>query len=411
MTRLARSLVMACGVALAACASLSISPNGEKFASPVTIWVSANADIEIGSLRATVDGADRTAEFNYGSPGLQGLYATLNLATGTHTVEATANVWNSYDRRYDPRSAKATFEAGPPGSLVLNTPVPNAAAVLPGGSTLVSITIARQGSFGGPVHVGASYPGYAFDDSADISIFDTSVGLTFRARPQSGADELTRRIIATGQLFNGSVRDEKPFTFRIGHRVGNFTRATRAARVDGDTATATDGATLSVGNGPPNGLRYQARFTHPTYGPGTVVQFDPGTPSAGGAGFCQGSMPGFVISGGNSTTQHKITLVWYQGYSETLPLTLPASAPNNPAVGPEIFFSVDCTMMIMVGADALGQHTFQAVVYDIDRRRTFCTVPFNSPAANLQAQLVAPVADNQNLVVTVDGQNINCPLF
>jgi hypothetical protein len=108
MHRLTILLPIASAIVLASCTSLSISPNGGKYPTPVTVSVSASDRIESGSLRVTVDGTDRTAQFGSGS-------ATLALSPGMHSVQATANVWNNYDRRYDPKSAQTSFETGPPG--------------------------------------------------------------------------------------------------------------------------------------------------------------------------------------------------------------------------------------------------------------------------------------------------------
>src|SRR5262249_42983678 len=61
--RLTILLALASGIVLVSCTSLSITPNGGKYPTPVAVSVSASDRIESASLRVTVDGTDRTAEF------------------------------------------------------------------------------------------------------------------------------------------------------------------------------------------------------------------------------------------------------------------------------------------------------------------------------------------------------------
>jgi hypothetical protein len=190
--RLTILLALASGIALASCTSLSITPNGGKYPTPVAVSVSASDRIESGSLRVTVDGTDRTAEFG-------SLSASLTLSPGMHTVQATANVWNNYDRRYDPKSAQASFEAGPPGSLAVSIS-PASVTVVPNGSADISLTVTRGGAFGGNVDIGASYPGSSTSDTTTINPFNSTGTLTVRAPADAQAAELTRQIIATGTL-------------------------------------------------------------------------------------------------------------------------------------------------------------------------------------------------------------------
>lgn len=404
MNRLTILLAIASGIVLASCTSLSISPDGGKYPTPVAVSVSASDRIESGSLRVTVDGTDRTAEFGSGS-------ATLALSPGMHTVRATANVWNDYDRRYDPNSAEASFEAGPPGSLTLSIS-PTSVVVAPNGSADISLTVLRSGAFGGNVDISASYPGYSTTDTTTINLFNNTGSLTVRARPDAMAAEFTRQIIASGQLYSTFLRDEKPLRFRIGHRSGPFARATFAARVAGDHAVGPDGqTTLDVDNGPPMTPRFEARFRHPTFTRGAPVGFEPGVPASGGAGFCTTGRTGFVISGGNANTAHTLTLVLFDDVFSLHSFSIPASAPNGAVVTPQVFFSPDCAVLIMVGADVQTQHAFRAQVYDMHRQRMLCSVPFDSPAATLLASLAAPAADNQELRITVDAQTKTCAMF
>lgn len=408
MDRLKMRLAIVSGIALggctSSCPSLSISPDGGKYPTPVTVNVSASDRIESGSFRVTVDGADRTAEFGSGS-------AALALSPGMHTVQATANVWNDYDKRYDSKSAQASFEAGPPGSLALAIS-PTSVTVVPNGTADINLTVSRSGAFGGNVDVGAYHPGSGTSDTTTINVFNSTGVLTVRAPVDARAAENTTQIIASGSLYSTFLRDTKLLRFRVGHLSGSFSRATFAARSAGDHAVGPDGqTTLDVDNGPPMTPRFEARFRHPTFTQGRPVGFEPGVPVSGGAGFCTTGRTGFVISGGNANTAHTLTLVLFDDVFSLQAFPIPAAPPNSTVVVPQVFFSRDCAVIIMVGADMQTQHAFRAEVYDMHRQRTLCSVPFDSPAANLLASLAAPAADNQELQITVDGQTRTCPLF
>lgn len=396
--------------ALAGCAGISVSPNGGKFASPVPVSIYAGADIELGSVHVTVDGVDRSSDFVFSNPGTRGLDASLTLTPGMHVVNATANVWNGLYRRYDPKSASATFEAGAPGGVTL-TISPSGVAVLPGGSATTTVTIARNGAFDGNVEVFESDPTYGSGNSTTIVAPGTTATLTSTARTDSWAVNGRRDIYARGKLYDGSVQDIKRLSFRVAHKVGAFTRAGLSAVGAPVTVMSPDNqTTLHVDNGPPNAQRFEARFTRPTNSLGARVGFDPGTPVNGGAGFCASGEFGFVVSGGNTTTPHTVTLVYMDDAYAKIPLTVPATAGNGTVVTPEVYFSRDCTVAITVGADTQTQRAFRATVYDVHQRKNLCSFPYDTPAS-LQAELLAPAGDNQTLRVTVDGQANTCPVF
>lgn len=399
-------------LALTSCAAgIGVSPSGGTHASPVTVTVSSSADIQIGSLRATVDGVDQTAAFNYDSPGTKSLSARLTLAPGMHTVQATANVWNGYDRRYDPKSAQATFEAGAPGSLALSIS-PTAVAVVPGASATINLQIVRGGSFTGEVRIGEFDPLYGTGNTTTISIFDSTGTIASAARSDSWAGQRQRTIAARGTLFNGSVAADQPLVFRVAHKPGPIARATLPGRSAGFSLTGPDNkTTLNVDNGPPNAPRFEARFRSPTNSIGATVGFDPGTPATGGAGFCPDGSVGYVISGGSTTTPHTLTLVLFDDVFAKQSYAIPANAPNGPVVTPEVFFSRDCAVVVMVGADTQTQRNFRARVRDWHQARDLCSFAFDAAPTTLQAEVRPPAADNQELRFAVGGQTPPCTVF
>jgi hypothetical protein len=47
----------------------------------------------------------------------------------------------------------------------------------------------------------------------------------------------------------------------------------------------------------------------------------------------------------------------------------------------------------------------------MNQNRALCSVAFDAAPATLQAELLAPSADNQELRVTVGGQTTSCAVF
>jgi len=401
-------------VGLAGCAGLSVGPNGGPFPSPVTVDVYAGADIEIGSLRALVDGADKTSAFAWSGPGLRSLSATLTLAPGMHSVQATANVWNGLYRSYDPKSAQASFEAvaaGPPGSLSLAI-TPTSVAVFPGGTATIQFTVTRSGSFTGDVAVFDSDPIFGSGPTTTLPATDTVGTIRATARADALPGEQRHNVHARGMPLSVTAGDVKPLTFRIAHRPGALARSPQVARTAGQSALGPDTqTTLSVENGAPGTPRFEARFRRRTNSIGATIGFDPGVPSTGGAGFCPTGAVGFVLSGGSASMAHSLTLVIFEDAFSPRPFTITASAAGGAVTTPEIFFSRDCGVLAMVGADPLGQHAYRAQFFDVDQNRALCSLAFDAAPATLQAELLTPSADNQELSVTVGGQTTNCAVF
>jgi hypothetical protein len=199
--------------------------------------------------------------------------------------------------------------------------------------------------------------------------------------PNAKVSDCRHAIIATGSLYDDFLRDEKALAFRVGHKVGVFQRGSIAARNAGHTALGPDGQTsLAVQNGAPMQPRYEAKFSRPTFTRGTVVNFDLGTPIVGGAGFCATGAVGFVVSGGSTTVTHTATFVMIEDVYTQIPLPIPVAGQSGNVVTPDIYFSSDCSVVIMVGADDQTQHAFRAEIYDLDRQRSLCTVVYDVSA-------------------------------
>jgi hypothetical protein len=378
---------------------------------PIGVSVSGSGNLEASSLHIKIDGVDQTSLFNFtGGPTAS---TSINFTSGKHTVDATANVWNTHNNVYDQHTAHAEFEAGPPGSLALAIQ-PTAVILVPGGSTSVTATITRSGAFAGDVTVAESDPGYA---TTNVITVPASAGvgtLTVQARADAKVTDNTHAIIASGTLYSDFLRDQKALGFRVGHKTGPFQPGSIVARNALDTAMGPDGqTTVVVQNGAPMKPRFEAKFWRPTWTPGSLVDFDPGTPIVGGAGFCpSGSVGvGYVVSGGSTTVNHTVTFVMIEDVYTQIPLPIAATGQGATVVTPAIYFSSDCSVVIMVGADKSAQHAFSAEVYDLDRRRSLCTMAFDASTPPLQAIMLTPAGNNQLLQLSAGGVTTGCPMF
>lgn len=396
-------------MSLTACGSLTITrpqPN-LTYADPLAVSVSASSDIEIGSVRATLDTVDVSGDFVFDT-GRRSLSASLPTMPGPHKLSVSANIWNGWYQRYDPKSTEVSFDTAQGGSLAL-TISPTMLTLVPGASQNIAVSITRGGAFQGDVEVdsGTGTTSIVIPASGQTGSLPVSIG--------SGAfaNEFVAHVNALGTLLNGPVGASQPFTMRIGHASGDFSRAFRAASIANDTATGPDySTTLTVQNGAPGALRFEARYRRSTGPLGATIGFDPGTPAFGGAGFCPRPLTAFVISGGSTTADHAFTFFNLDDPLPRILLSIPATASASAAVvEPVLFFSRNCGIAIAVGADTTLQQTFRAQVFDIHRRRLICSIPFSAPPATLQAHLDDPANNNQKLTVTVGGQATDCLLF
>jgi len=410
VTRLAATLALLAGLVLAGCGSLSISSpraNG-TFPDPVSVTVSASADIEIGSLRATLGGRDVSSSFAFPGSGTRLMTARLAAPPGNHTLDISARLWNSLYRRYEPKAASVSFRSAPGGSLAMAV-TPALATLLPGQPVSVQLSVVRGGAFAGDVRV-RDEGGTA---SATIPAGQTQTTMTFGVPTTHPPGEYRRNFSGSGDLYDDSVFATAALSMRLGYAVGPFVRGPMAALTAGQSGLGPDNlTTVAVQNGPPGGRRFEARFTQPAAYLGPEIGFDPGTPSTGGAGFCARGSLGYVISGGSSdTVPHTVTLLRFDDPFARQVLPVPAAAPGQAVVTPTLLFSNRCDVVVAIGAHPAGTPALQAQVYDILRRRTLCTLPFAGPASALQAVLDAPAAGNQRLRLSAGAQLLDCSMF
>lgn len=398
-------LLSLAGLCTVACTSLSVTfPfEGKTYAAPVRVEVSASADIQNGSLRATLDGTDVSNAFTS-----SGSYASASLpaSPGSHTLEVSANVWNGLWRNYDPRTAKTThFNAGAPGSIDLQLASP-VVAIAPGATEQLPVWIGRYGAFTGQVNIHSSLGNMVIYGNA----YTGSLPLTASSAARVG--EQNTAVVASGSLYDGTVDDREALKLRYAHRPGLFSPGVVAAKHALDTQVGPDGVTtLIVQNGPPGARRFEARFRKQSTTIVRPIDFDSGTPDFGGGGFCPGGVGGFVISGGSSTAAHEISVLLFEDLDLQV-FSIPATAPGGTnVVQPKLHFSPTCGVVVVIGADTdpTTQQAFRAEAFDLLQRKKVCSVASNAP--QFQAQLLAPAAGNQILRITFGGQPTDCPIF
>ena len=404
--RQSKSYLLLLLLSLSGCGTLTIwEPQpGLIYADPLAVSVSASANIEIGSVRATLDGRDVSNNFVFGS-GTRSVSAVLQTTPGQHSLTVSAKVWNGWYRTYDPKSAQVSFNTAPGGSIAL-TISPQTLTLAPGTSQPIAVSITRGGAFQDDVTV--SDGGSSIVIPASSTAGTLNIGVAGNAYPGEG----TRGISADGRLYASRLYDQKALRLRVGHQPGPFSRALTVASSANQVVLGPDNlTTVSVQNAPPGAPRFEARFRQPTGPLGAPIGFEPGTPVSGGAGFCPHTYSAFVISGGSATSDHTATFFFLNDPLPRIPLTIPATVAGGPVVEPTLFFSKNCAIVIAVGADTTTQQAFRAQVYDLHRKNQICSIAFNAAPTSLQALMDSPANDNQKLTVTVGGQSTDCLLF
>lgn len=395
-------------LSLSGCGTLTIGvpQPGLTYADPLAVSVSASADIQIGSVVATLDGRDVSSDFVFDSgSGTRSLSAVLQTTPGSHALTVSANVWNGWYRTYDPKSAQVSFTTAQGGSIAL-TISPQTLTLAPGTSQPIAVSITRGGAFQGDVTVSDGGSSIVIPAPSTTGTLNIGVGNAYPG-------EYARGVSADGRLHASRLYSHHPLRVRVGHQPGPFARALIVASSANQTVLGPDNlTTLSVQNGPPGTPRFEARFRQPTGSLGAPIGFEPGTPVSGGAGFCPRAFSAFVISGGSATVNHTATFLFLDDPLPRIPLAIPATAAAGGAVvEPTLFFSKNCAIVIAIGADTSTQQAFRAQVYDLYRRKLICSIPFNAAPTSLQALLDNPANDNQKLTVTVGGQSTDCLLF
>jgi len=181
---LASAALAAVCVAIGACTpspSLTITDpvNAETVASPVAVRVGWTPQIQ-GPFSCTLDSADISAQFTLHTPVGAGAVtnfnedALLTVGNGTHTLGASASLWNVSTEMFQTMTASSTFTVAPPLFALASLPTIH---ISPGTTVGTPISIARLG-FDGEVSVSLSQSGVYVTPGPGIVTFPAGQNTT-----------------------------------------------------------------------------------------------------------------------------------------------------------------------------------------------------------------------------------------
>jgi hypothetical protein len=397
---------------MAGCSSFGIyqPANNASVMSPAAVVIQWKPDQTTPALKVTVDGADRTNEFSISASGAT---ASLVLPPGQHAIRATAQIYDPFYQKAIAQDTTVTVTVPGPDFTISATDVSIARNATGG----LAVTVVPSNGFMSPVAVspGANPTGVTLS-GATVTPPATTGSLLLSAAKTAPLSSTTVPLTGT----SGSLMHSTSAKVKVIAAMGPFAQATFAVTVPPANATSPDGTvplTAVTGSSVANPSAYVARFGSGAatkdigYNLGQSVQNNQITNLAfGGAGFCPASLAGFVIAGVGpgvvSNLPYVVTLFDFSSRavktvdaSSIQPYPLPATVPPNGYYGldPVVYFSPDCSLAIVVGADALGPTKNAATFIDVTTGRQLGNKTFNGP-------LSASVTASGALSFTADGQ-------
>ena len=347
----------------------------------------------------------------YGTSGKSSV-ATLTMPTGSHTLKVSGDLMAKGTVSNYSATSAFTVTPKPPaaGGFTLSVN-PTAIIVERGKTAQVSVTLTPAPAAATSLSLAPAIPGVSITPA---SITGGTAAITISAT--AAAVNGTNTVALNGT--SGSATGGTQLKITVGRVSGNFAEAnpTPYQSTVPSSKTALAGgfrADISVG-APSVPQPRKANFFRGTSAVGNDIGFTLGPVSnVGGAGFCANSAAtaitrGVVLSGqlpGHSS-QNTVTFLDVTVTSPTL-IEQPADMNvQHNATGPfilfqpRVFFSPDCTIALVAGANALGPSKHILRVYDlISGQPIGSEVPFET--ATFSA-LLRTVGSKQEIEIKVD---------
>lgn len=352
----------------------------------------------------------------YGTSGKNSV-TTLTMPTGSHALKVSGDLMAKGTVASYSATSNFTVTAQPPptGGFGLNAN-PGTLIVERGKSATTTVTVNRMAPFAGAVALTLTSPptGVAMAP-ATIAAGVTTATVTISA---SAAAVNTTTTVALSGTSAGVSTAGAPLKITVGRVSGAFTEANPTpyqSALPSTKSALAGGFRVDISTGPPSVPQpRKASFFRGTAAVGGDIGFTLGPVSnVGGAGFCANSAAtaltrGVVLSGqlpGHSS-QNTVTFLDVTATSPAL-MEVPADMNvQHNATGPfilfqpRVFFSPDCTLALVAGANSLGPSKHILHVYDLIRRQPIgAEVPFET--ATFSA-LLRTVGSKQEVEIKVD---------
>jgi hypothetical protein len=402
---------------LAGCSSFGIyqPANNATVASPAGVVIQWKPDQTTPGLKVTVDGTDRTNEFSISASGAT---ASLVLTAGQHSIRATAQIYDPFYQKAIAQDTTVTVTVPGPDFTISATDL----SIARNSTGALAISVVPSNGFMSPVSVSPGpTPTGVTVTTATVTPPATTASLPVQAARTAPLSSSSVQVSGT----SGSLMRSTSAKLKVIAAAGPFVQASFAVTVPPASATSPDGTvplTALTGTSAANPSAYVARFGSGAatkdigYNLGQSVVNNQITNLAyGGAGFCPASLAGFVIAGVGpgvvSALPYVVTLFDFSSRatktvdaSSIQPYPLPSTAPPNGYYGldPVVYFSPDCSLAIVVGADPLGPSKNAATFIDVTTAKQLGNRSFNGPlsAAVTASGDLSFTADNQTTTYT-----------
>jgi hypothetical protein len=383
---------------------------------PVSVLIQFS-DSGYSNFLATLDKTDVTSRFVIA---YDQATATFVLPPGTYALVASADVYDTFYRRVIAYRVSSTFTL--PGPSFTLSPDPSLVLRRGGGSAPLTASIIPTGGFVGPVTLSVPNPPQGIVAGTTTLPAGTTTGQVALTATH-GSDYGDRTV--TLEAKSGGIVATTTFTLRVFHAEGPFTRASFAVTTPPQTMLSSTGvvrvtARLGTDEGLPSA--FAAVFErHAGVGRlGQPIPFNHGSTNPnqpfGGAGFCAGSLAGFVISGKGpgvvapASAQYVASVLEFTNplaVGEANVTSFRNSGTTPYYFEPAVYFSPDCSLAIAVGAHPTGPEDNEAQVIDLKSSRVVGALEFS--AASFAAS-VDDAGTGQRVELTAGGQSQNVNL-
>jgi hypothetical protein len=341
---------------------------------------------------------------------------TFTTGVGSHTLTVSGSLsGNNTISSYSTTSSFTLSPQPPPvGGFALAAPT-TATLIERGGSGSVTITVTRSPPFAGNVALALSSlaPAGVTATPTSIPAGQPSGSLPISVGAAAGNGPTTVMVTGTAP---GVASATTGVRLIIGRKSGSFAEANPTpytSTVPSTKASVAGGFRVDVSPGPPLPTPRKASFFRGTQSVGQPIGFTLGpTSTLGGAGFCANASPlaitrGVVLSGSlpGFSSQNVVTFLDLTSTSP-VELTQPVDMQVQTSTGqlyafqPRVFFSQDCTIAMMVGANTLGPSRNLLWLVDLENGQNIGSeVPFET---SVFSAVLNTLPSKQQVVITVD---------
>jgi hypothetical protein len=361
---------------------------------------------------ATFDGAPLPGTFTTSG---KSSVATVTAAVGSHTLVVSGDLMaKGTVATYSATSTFGITSQPPPTGGFSISANPSDLLIERGKSATTTISVTRSPPFAGAVTVALTNPPAGIT-MAPVTTMGPTATVTIATAAAAAHGKVT---LAVGGTAAGVPNAGTPLRVTVGREPGPFAEANPTpytSTLPSSKSALAGGFRVDIATGAPSLPQpRKATFYRGTVTVGNEIGFTLGpTSNLGGAGFCANSLPlaitrGVVLSGAlpGYASQNVITFV---DLTVTAPRQIEATAEmtvqhtsTSPLITfqPRVFFSRDCTLALVAGANKLGPSQHVLTVYDlISGQPIGAEVPFET--ATFSA-LVRTAGTRQEVEILVD---------